>query len=90
VLAANESELAKGITLLSFYSMGLAVPFLLSAVLLDRFLGFFKSFKKNIGTVNRIAGILLIAVGIGMFTGWFAQLAAILQPLTPDFLVERL
>jgi cytochrome c-type biogenesis protein len=90
VMAANESELGKGITLLTSYSMGLAVPFLLSALLLDRFLGFFKSFKKNIGTVNRIAGILLIAVGIGMFTGWFAQLAAILQPLTPDFLVERL
>jgi cytochrome c-type biogenesis protein len=90
VLAANESELTKGITLLSFYSMGLAVPFLLSALLLDRFLGFFKSFKKNIGTVNRVAGVLLVLVGIGMFTGWFAQLAAILQPLTPDFLVERL
>ncbi len=90
VLAANESELAKGITLLSFYSLGLAVPFLLSALLLDQFLGFFKSFKKNIGTVNRIAGVLLILVGIGMFTGWFAKLAAILQPLTPAFLVERL
>lgn len=90
VLAANESELTKGITLLSFYSMGLAVPFLVSALLLDRFLGFFQRFKKNIGTVNRIAGILLVAVGIGMFTGWFARLAAILQPLTPAFLVERL
>lgn len=90
VLAANESELQKGITLLSFYSLGLAVPFLLSALLLDQFLGFFKSFKKNIGTVNRIAGVLLILVGIGMFTGWFAKLAAILQPLTPAFLVERL
>lgn len=90
VLAANETELTKGITLLSFYSMGLAVPFLLSALLLDQFLGFFKSFKKNIGTVNRIAGVLLVLVGIGMFTGWFAKLAAILQPLTPAFLVERL
>ncbi len=90
VMAANESELAKGITLLSFYSMGLAVPFLLSALLLDQFLGFFKSFKKNIGTVNRIAGVLLVLVGIGMFTGWFAKLAAILQPFTPAFLVERL
>lgn len=90
VMAANESELGKGITLLSFYSMGLAVPFLLSALLLDQFLGFFKSFKRNIGTVNRIAGVLLVLVGIGMFTGWFARLAAILQPLTPAFLVERL
>jgi cytochrome c-type biogenesis protein len=90
MLAANEAGLMRGITLLAFYSMGLAVPFLLSALLLDRFLGFFQKFKKNIGTVNRVAGVLLILVGIGMFTGWFAQLAAILQPMTPEFLVERL
>lgn len=90
LLAANETELSKGITLLSFYSMGLAVPFLLSALLLDKFLGFFKSFKHNIGRVNRIAGILLIIVGILMFTGWFERLAAYLQPLTPEFLFNRI
>ncbi|MBL0890890.1 MAG: sulfite exporter TauE/SafE family protein [Gemmatimonadaceae bacterium] len=90
LLAANESELAKGIALLIAYSLGLAVPFLLSALLLDRFLGFFQKFKHNIGRVNRIAGILLVLVGILMFTGWFERLAAWLQPLTPAFLVERI
>jgi cytochrome c-type biogenesis protein len=90
LLAANESELTKGITLLIAYSLGLAVPFLLSALLLDRFLGFFQSFKHNIGRVNRIAGMLLVLVGILMFTGWFERLAAWLQPLTPAFLVERI
>jgi cytochrome c-type biogenesis protein len=90
LLAANEPELGKGITLLTFYSMGLAVPFLLSALLLDRFLGFFQKFKRNIGTVNRVAGILLVIVGVLMFTGWFERLAALLQPLTPAFLVERI
>jgi cytochrome c-type biogenesis protein len=90
LLAANESELGKGITLLTSYSMGLAVPFLLSAVLLDRFLGFFQKFRHNIGKVNRIAGILLIIVGVLMFTGWFERLAALLQPLTPQFLVDRI
>lgn len=90
VMAANESELKKGILLLAFYSAGLAVPFLLSALLLDRFLGFFQRFRKHIGTINRVAGVMLILVGIGMFTGWFARLAAVLQPFTPAFLVERL
>jgi len=90
LLAANETELAKGITLLIAYSLGLAVPFLLSALLLDRFLGFFQKFKHNIGRVNRIAGILLVLVGILMFTGWFERLAAWLQPFTPAFLVERI
>jgi cytochrome c-type biogenesis protein len=68
----------------------LAVPFLLSALAIDRFLGFFQRFKKNLGLVNRIAGVMLILVGVLMFTGWFTRLAAILQPLTPAFLVERL
>ena len=90
LLAANESELGKGITLLSFYSAGLAVPFLVSALALEKFLSFFQSFRRNIGKVNRIAGILLIVVGVLMFTGWFERLAAFLQPLTPAFLVERL
>ncbi len=90
LLAANESELGKGVTLLSAYSMGLAVPFLVSALALDRFLGFFQRFRRNLGLVNRLAGLLLIVVGALMFTGWFARLAAFLQPLTPAFLVERL
>lgn len=90
MLAANQSELSTGMMLLSAYSLGLAVPFLLSAVLLERFLSFFQRFKRNLGKVNRVAGVLLIIVGVLMLTGWFARLAAILQPLTPAFLVERL
>ena len=76
--------------MLSEYSAGLAVPFLLAALLLERFLSFFQKFKKNLGTVNRVAGVLLILVGALMFSGWFARLAALLQPLTPDFLLDRL
>ena len=90
LLAANETALAKGILLLTAYSAGLAVPFLVSALAIDRFLGFFQSFRKSIGTVNRVAGGLLVVVGVLMFTGWFERLAAYLQPLTPAFLVERL
>lgn len=90
LLAANETEMTKGITLLAVYSAGLAVPFLLSAILLDRFLSFFKAFRSHLGLVNRIAGLLLIVVGALMFTGWFERLAAILQVYTPEFLLERL
>ena len=90
LLAANESELMKGVGLLSAYSAGLAVPFLLSALAVERFLAFFQKFKRNLGTVNRIAGILLIVVGVLMLTGWFQRLAAWLQPMTPAFLVDLL
>jgi len=82
-LAATQSELSKGITMLAFYSAGLAVPFLLAALLLERF-------KSHLGTVNRVAGVLLIIVGVLMFTGWFERLAAMLQPYTPEFLFERM
>lgn len=90
LLAATESELSKGISLLSAYSAGLALPFLLAALGVERFLQFFKKFRTKLGLVNRIAGILLIVVGLLMFTGWFERLAAMLQPLTPEFLFNRL
>ena len=90
MLAANETEMAKGIGMLAAYSAGLALPFLIAAIAFERFLSFFQSFKKHLGTVNRIAGVLLIVVGVLMFTGWFARLAALLQPLTPEFLLDRL
>ena len=41
-------------------------------------------------TVNRVAGVLLILVGVLMFTGWFERMAAWLQPYTPEFLLNRL
>jgi len=90
LLAANQTDMSKGIALLAVYSAGLAVPFLLSALLLERFLTFFQKFRNKLGFVNRIAGSLLIVVGVLMFTGWFERLAAILQPYTPEFLFERM
>lgn len=89
-IAGIQAELGKGITLLSAYSLGLAVPFVLSAVALERFFRFFERFRKQLGTVNRIAGLLLILVGVMMLTGWFQKLAIWLQPFTPDFLLDRI
>jgi cytochrome c-type biogenesis protein len=90
LLAANQTEMSKGITLLVGYSAGLAVPFLLAALGVERFLRFFTRFRSKLGLVNRVAGGLLIVVGVLMFTGWFERLASMLQPLTPAFLFERL
>ena len=89
-LAMVQTTLSKGIWLLAMYSAGLAVPFLLAALGVERFLRFFTRFRSKIGMVNRIAGGLLIVVGLLMFTGWFERLASMLQPLTPEFLFERL
>ncbi|MBU6366452.1 MAG: cytochrome c biogenesis protein CcdA [Gemmatimonadetes bacterium] len=90
LLAASEASLGRGIGLLVAYSAGLALPFLLSALALERFLGVFQRLRPHMGRLHRIAGGLLVVVGVLMFTGWFERLAAFLQPFTPEFLVERL
>jgi len=90
LLAATESSLGRGIGLLAAYSAGLALPFLLSALALEHFLGVFRRLRPHMGRLHRVAGGLLVLVGILMFTGWFERLAAFLQPFTPEFLVERL
>lgn len=89
-IAGVQAELGKGISLLTAYSAGLAVPFILSAVALERFFKFFQKFRKRLGTVNRVSGIMLIIVGVLMLTGWFQRLATWLQPFTPEFLYERI
>ena len=90
LLAANETELMKGIGMLSAYSAGLAVPFLIAALGVERFLQFFQKFKHNLGRINQIAGVLLIVVGVLMLIGWFQRLAAMLQGYTPEFLLKYL
>ena len=58
VLASTEESLGRGILLLSLYSTGLAIPFILSGYLMQKFLIFSKNFKKNINRVTKIGGII--------------------------------
>ena len=68
-LAAIEENISKGILLLSFYSLGLAMPFIISGVLIDKFLFFFKSFRKYISTITKVGGAILLLTGIAILTG---------------------
>ena len=68
-LAAIEENITKGILLLSFYSLGLAIPFIISGVLLDKFLFFSKSFRKYISTITKVGGAILLLTGIAFLTG---------------------
>ena len=74
VLAATEESLSQGILLLFFYSLGLAIPFILSGYLIQKFLMFSKNFKKNIKLVSKIGGVILLITGILIITN---QLQAI-------------
>ena len=68
-LAAIEESISKGILLLSFYSLGLAIPFIISGVLIDKFLFFSKSFRKYISTITKVGGAILLLTGIAILTG---------------------
>jgi cytochrome c-type biogenesis protein len=67
-LAAMEETLLKAITLLSFYSLGLSIPFVLSGYLIQRFLVFSKNIKKNINLISKVGGCILLITGILILT----------------------
>ena len=90
IFASSEADLPKGLALLTAYSLGLAVPFIISALAVDRFMSFFQKFKKQMLWMQRGAGVLMVGVGILMITNQFTILASWLQQFTPDFILERL
>ena len=67
-LASTEETIFRAIILLSFYSLGLAIPFILSGYLMQRFLMFSKNFKKNINLVSKGGGVILLITGILILT----------------------
>tara|TARA_Y100000310_G_C20444328_1_gene697606 strand:+ start:50 stop:757 length:708 start_codon:yes stop_codon:yes gene_type:complete len=67
-LASIEESILKGIVMLSFYSLGLAIPFIISGFLIQKFLLFSKNFKKNINKVSKVGGIVLLITGILILT----------------------
>ena len=89
-LAATRSSLAHGTALLGVYALGLAVPFVLTALALDRFLVWFQRFRPYLVWVERVSGVLLIVLGLLLVTDKFTLLAGYLQGLTPEFLRTRL
>jgi cytochrome c-type biogenesis protein len=79
-----------GIGLLVAYSAGLGVPFLLSSVALGAFLKFFTRYRRFIPIVERVAGVLLIVVGVLVYTNYYLFLNAWAISLTPEWLLRRL
>jgi cytochrome c-type biogenesis protein len=85
--AAGEAPL-RGMALLTAYSAGLAIPFLLAAVGISRFLGFQRRIGPWLLPIQRVSGVILILLGILLMTGEFTRMAAALNSMTPDFLRE--
>ena len=83
VLAATEESINKGILLLISYSLGLALPFILSGYLIQKFLIFSKNFKKNINLVSKIGGFILLITGVLILTNQLQALGYYLLNIFP-------
>jgi cytochrome c-type biogenesis protein len=89
-LAGTSETVQRGIGLLIAYSAGLGVPFLISAVALGSFLKFFKRYRPLIPVMERAAGVLLVVVGVLVFTNYYIVLNSWAISLTPEWLLRRL
>ena len=89
-LASSTAHITSGLVLLGAYSVGLGIPFLLSSVAINSFFHFFSRFKRYIEIVHVGGGVLLILVGILIFTGYLTVLNTVAIQFTPAWLWERL
>ena len=79
--AAASGGVLSGVLLLISYSLGMGIPFLVAAVLIDRLTGLFNSIKKNYSVINAVCGFFLVAVGVFMMLGWLDGIVEILETL---------
>jgi len=86
----SQDTMWAGVGLLSVYSLGLAIPFLVAALALDWFLQAFKRFRRFIPVVEKASGVLLVFLGVLLLTGTFTILSGWLTRFTPDFILDRI
>lgn len=73
MLAASQGHVVEGVVMLLLYSLGLGIPFFISAILIDKLRGTFAFIKKHYKVINTICGFLLVVVGVLMATGLFGK-----------------
>lgn len=76
VVASQEDKVARGILLLTVYSLGLAVPFLMTSLLMERFLKFYSRFRSHMHALEIASGGLLIALGVLLVIGRFTLISS--------------
>lgn len=78
MLASQQAHVVEGMLMLLVYSLGLGIPFVFSAVLIDYLKSAFNWIKKNYKTINAVSGILLVLIGVLMATGTMGKLLGLL------------
>jgi cytochrome c-type biogenesis protein len=85
LVAAQQESVNQGIVLLSIYSLGLAIPFLLTAIAINQFFVAFKKIRRHYHTIEIVSGVLMIVIGVLIFTNRFTIIAQWLTPYLPTF-----
>ena len=83
-LAATSGGWKSGLYLSSFYAAGLALPFLLTGLLLNQFLGFYTWFRRHLHKVEVVSGVMLIAIGLLIATNNVTRMAALASKVIPN------
>lgn len=78
-LASQQGSIMAGMGMLLCYSLGLGIPFIISALLIDRLKGAFAAIKRHYDVINKVCGGLLIIIGLAMATGMLGRLLALLS-----------
>ena len=83
LLAGATGSAAQGGLLLAVYSLGLAVPFIVTALAFNQALRTFGWVKRHFGLINALAGGLLVCMGVLLLTGWWMRVVGLLQRILP-------
>ena len=84
-VAGSRETVREGVILLAVYSLGLAIPFLLTSLAIDRFFSLTARIRKHYQAVEMVSGGLLVVIGLLIFTGQFTVITQVLQPYLPTF-----
>ena len=79
MLASQQGHVLEGVMMLLAYSLGLGIPFLLSAVLIDYLKFAFQWIKRHYGIINTVCGVLLVLLGVLMATGMLGRFLTLLS-----------
>lgn len=79
LMASQQGSVLQGIVMLLLYSLGLGIPFLVSALLIDKLKGTFQFIKTHYQVINRVCGALLVGIGVLMMTGLMSRVLGMLS-----------
>jgi len=88
-IAATREKVTEGVILLTLYSAGLAIPFLLTAVGIGRFMKFYQKFRRHLHTVEVFSGVLLLAIGGLIFANGLTFISGHIQGLNPEVWIDK-